>query len=454
MKSTAPPTATTDDAPAAVRSRTGIREDLRDHVFSRPWALAALAAMALMYSWSFFQRVAVPGTVFNEMQTDLNLKASQVTALGAIYLYVYASIQMFVGLLTDRFGGTRVLIVGGTALLAGAIIFPLADSLWLLYASRALVGLGASVMFLAAFKEADALFSTRGFNLLIGPIFFMGGFGALLGTFPFERLVEVAGWRTALQVAAAGTGLTLLAIILLVRRLPPDARTVTVFKWRDVLLVLRNRRTIPGLFAGPLTFSVYFLAQATIGKKLLEDSAGMSSATAATVTLAMVILSMTLIFCVGFISTLLHERRRPLMLTSASLVVLASATLAVCLWLKAPGWTLVPPCLVLAISNGLSPAFVASFKELSPRQSVGFALGYVNSITYFAVALIAHGSGVVLDLYRDEAIVRDDALIYPTSAYAVMFAAMTVVALISLAATAMIAETNGRASFDVIPEGV
>jgi hypothetical protein len=241
--------------------------------------------------------------------------------------------------------------------------------------------------------------------------------------------------------------------MLLVRRLPPESRTMAPFRWRDALVVLRNRRTLPGLVGGPITFSVYFLAQATIGKKLLQDTAGMSSAVAAMITLGMVIVSMSLTFSVGFLGAIVGDRRRPLMLSCVTLVVMASASLTACLWLDMPRWTLVVPCFILAVSNGLSPAYAASFKELSPKQSVGFALGYVNGVTYLSVALIAHGSGLVLDLYRDEAIVRENAMIYPTDAYAMMFAAMTGLALIAFVATLLIPETHSRASFEVMREG-
>ena len=47
-------------------------------------SLAAFAAMALVYFFSYFQRTAVPGTIFNELQTDLGLSAASVALLGSM----------------------------------------------------------------------------------------------------------------------------------------------------------------------------------------------------------------------------------------------------------------------------------------------------------------------------------------------------------------------------------
>ena len=72
---------------------------------------AMILAMAGLYFFSFFQRVAIPGAIFNDIQTEFSISAEEVTRLSAIYLFVYAVMQPFAGLLADRFGGVRVVVV-------------------------------------------------------------------------------------------------------------------------------------------------------------------------------------------------------------------------------------------------------------------------------------------------------------------------------------------------------
>ena len=57
--------------------------------------LIMLVGMTALYFISYFQRVAVPGTVFNELQVDFNASAVAITALGALFLYIYGFWQIF-----------------------------------------------------------------------------------------------------------------------------------------------------------------------------------------------------------------------------------------------------------------------------------------------------------------------------------------------------------------------
>ena len=52
-------------------------------------------AIAGLYFFSYFQRVAVPGSIFNDIQSEFLMTASEVTKLSAIYLFLYAAIQPF-----------------------------------------------------------------------------------------------------------------------------------------------------------------------------------------------------------------------------------------------------------------------------------------------------------------------------------------------------------------------
>ena len=70
--------------------------------------------VGLYLLWNI-QRAAVPGAVFDELQSLHSLTTPQVTALGATFMYVYAFMQLLSGLLADRYGGVRILFVGGLA---------------------------------------------------------------------------------------------------------------------------------------------------------------------------------------------------------------------------------------------------------------------------------------------------------------------------------------------------
>ena len=175
-------------------------------------------AVTGLYFFSFFQRVAVPGTVFNELQEQFALSAAEVTRLSAVYLVVYAAMQPFAGYLADRFGGIRVAVASGALLCVGSGLFPLSQGEWGLYLSRALVGLGASTIYLCLVKETDHYFGGRNFAPFFGFLCMLGFSGGLFATRPFRMLVEGIGWRQACLAAAAVTAAMLAAAWALMRK--------------------------------------------------------------------------------------------------------------------------------------------------------------------------------------------------------------------------------------------
>lgn len=424
---------------------------LNDEVFSRRAALVAMIAMSSLYLWSFFQRVAVPGTIFDELQSSLKIDAAQVTGLAAIYLYIYASLQVVVGFLADRLGGVRVLLIGGSLLSIGSIAFPLSDSLSMLYFSRAVIGVGASFVFLGCAKELDSLFGPKGFVILIGPLYVVGGVGALLATYPLERAVSAMGWRHALLGAAGLTTLCLVTIIALLRSLKLSRTLPPAHAGETQLSIIGHVREIvfrfdvmPGGIAWILHFMGYFFLAAALGKKLLQDVAGFTSAQAAGTTFVLVLVAMVVTFASGGISRLFHDRRKKMGLFAVLVVAFGYLLLIACTLLKLPGWLYVAAFVIVAAGAGMSPVFNYSLKEIIPPRAYGFALGYYNGLVYVGVACFTAVSGFVLDHYRAQATVTREATIYPTSCYVTLLTLVLGMQIAAAIASQRMPETYGR----------
>ena len=88
---------------------------------------------ALFYFFANFQRIAIPGAVFDLLQQELSVSAPYITAFGAIFMYLYAVNQLIIGVLVDRFGGLRVMLTGGIILGIGALLFPISTNVPLRY---------------------------------------------------------------------------------------------------------------------------------------------------------------------------------------------------------------------------------------------------------------------------------------------------------------------------------
>ncbi|MFH1477518.1 MAG: MFS transporter [Verrucomicrobiota bacterium] len=414
--------------------------------------LFMLAGMIALYFLSYFQRVAVPGTVFNELQVDFNASAVAITTLGALFLYVYGFWQIFAGLLADRFGGLRMLLIGGTLMTIGALVFPLARSLPLLYATRVLVAFGAGFMYISLIKEIDMLFDRRHFAMLLSITLFFGYSGGLFGTFPLERIVDWFGWRASFLGAGLLTAGILLGNFRLmknIRRVPPQRRRIPGLFITDII---RNHRSWRIIFPGAINFSIYFLFQASIGKKMLSDACGVNSAQAASILFFMFLACMLSTFLAGFFARLIGNRRKPLIIGGTSL------TLGALIFMR---WTLTHPsdmawlmaaaCILLGIGAAVAPLVVSSMKEVNPAEAAATAVGLINCLSYLCVAATTNLAGMVMDTFREQAVVTTQAIIYPVSAYHTILLGCLAAATASWISSLFISETRGQCIYQPRP---
>ena len=168
----------------------------------RRFTVLLFALGIIIYFVVYIQRVAVPGQIFNELQSDLQISATQVASLGAVFMYVYAATQLLVGLLVDKYGGMRVLGMGAVLMTVGGILFPLADSHAMLLLSRMLVGLGCGAAYLSMVKECDRLYSDN-FTAVMGLVIFLGYLGGVAGTFPWPKAPACWAGGPALAIGLA-----------------------------------------------------------------------------------------------------------------------------------------------------------------------------------------------------------------------------------------------------------
>ena len=130
-------------------------------------------------------------------------KTFPITWLGASFMYVYALNQLVIGFLVERHGGRRVIFFGALVFCAGAILFPLSRSLFLLYLCRALVGFGASSFYLSLVHETRRTFRASRFPLALSVMIFAGYAGGIMTGAPFVIGAKALGWRNLLLVLGA-----------------------------------------------------------------------------------------------------------------------------------------------------------------------------------------------------------------------------------------------------------
>ncbi|MDO8301938.1 MAG: MFS transporter [Sedimentisphaerales bacterium] len=409
--------------------------------------LSIVAFMTVLHFFSLFQRVAVPGTIFNELQSDFATSAIAITLLGAIGIYIYASMQVFAGIMADRFGAARVLLTGAAIMTVGAILFPLSHSLTALYVAQSLVGFGAGLIFVSLVKEIDELFGERHFAMVLSITAFLGYTGWLAATFPLERAVSAFGWRRSMLTAGILGGIVLVCTWWLLHKTKGVIVRNRSSSLAGVADVLLNKSALPLQFSGAITFSIYFLLQAAIGKKLLQDFWGFSSAIAAFYTLLMALTNMMGLGISGFLSRLMGNRRRPLLIGSTAVMFASTVCFTFILWKGLDRRWVLPCCILLAASASFSPIWCATMKELNRPDSAATSIGLLNGVSYLFMAIAMNSAGIIMDMHKAQSTVTATAIIYPAGAYITILTGCSVLALFSLMASLFIKETFGKSIY-------
>lgn len=186
-----------------------------------PWMVWGLAALFFLYG--FFQRVA-PSVMHDHLMVEFSLTGATVGNLSALYFYTYASLQIPVGLMVDRFGPRLLLVFGALVCAAATLLFAWSSDAGLAHLARALVGFGAGFSFVCALTLAARWLPSGRFAQVTGLQMMAGMIGGFLAQAPLATLVEAIGWRDALAGSAVLGLLLAAALWFVVRDFPPGPR--------------------------------------------------------------------------------------------------------------------------------------------------------------------------------------------------------------------------------------
>ena len=145
-------------------------------------------------------------------------------SLSSLFFWIYAPMQIVVGLLLDRFGARRFVLLGSAACATGVLIFSATGSMWIGGAGRILTGFGASFAFVAALWLVNHWFAPERFALISGGVNAVGMMGAAIGGVVLSHAIASIGWRVVFTATGcAGLAFFVLAYFLLQEPASPGA---------------------------------------------------------------------------------------------------------------------------------------------------------------------------------------------------------------------------------------
>lgn len=372
---------------------------MANHLSSRSGStLGIFIPFAAGYFLSYLFRV-VNAVIAPDLVADLGLDPSQLGLLTSTYFIAFASSQLPLGVVLDRFGPRRVesflLLFAG----AGAAIFAVSDSLTGVIIGRALIGFGVSACLMAAFKSYVIWFPESILSRVNGFQMAAGGLGALAATTPVEWGLQFTDWRGLFWILALLSFAVALAVFLMVpeqeaRKTPETLRAqITgigrVFKspvfWRIAPLTTLSQAgyiALQGLWIGPWLRDVAHLSRTEIAT-LLSGSA-----------LAMI----TGFISLGFLAEKLAKRGIPVLSTAVvgmGLFIGVQALISFAIPIPAP--------LLLVLFGFFGTTGILSYTALTlafPKELSGRVTTSINMLVFVAAFGVQWAIGIIINLWE------------------------------------------------------
>ncbi len=385
----------------------------------------------IFYFLANVQRTAIPGAIFDILQSDFSACASKITLLGAIFCYIYAITQLFVGLMVDKIGGFRVIAIGSIMFAIGSIVFPHSSTVMGLYLSRAFMGFGAATFYLSVIREVKKYAKDRNFSLAVSYILFIGYSGGIIANAPFVMCVNEIGWRNSLYLLGFLT--LLLAIIYLIVLYifkPVHIESDTHLSFAPFREVLSNKKNINVFLFGSINYGLYYVLQTVIGKKFLEDFCNISGNKAAIILSLMAVISAFAGTITAIISKCIHNRRSVIFKTFAVLSFMSVLSITLLLIFDIQTKFIALIFCIPSFIGSISPLLITTLHLLNRYEVSATAVSIQNFGFFMMVGILGMLSGMLMNVFQPENI--KGVLVYSNKSYLLVFLLFLILSLFEL----------------------
>jgi MFS family permease len=358
-----------------------------------------LAAAVSVYILAVFHRTSlgVAGLIAAER---FHISSAQLATFTMVQLFVYAAMQIPVGVLLDRVGAKKLLTAGVVLMTGGQFAFAFASTFGAGVAARVFVGMGDAMVFISLIQLVALWFPPARTAMVTQLTGVVGQLGAVAATAPLSAALHSVGWTRSFATAASVGVFLGIVLIAVVRDSPYQDHHREELKMRAVGRALKLAWAEPGTRLGLWShFTVQFGATVFAllwGFPFLVSGQGLTAAGASDLLIVMTVTAVVTSPLVGAFVTRWPYSRSTLVLWIVGAIMAVWAVVLV--WPgRAPMWLLVVLVVVLAVGGPGSMVGFDLARTFNPPTRLGSASGIVNVGGFVAslstVALI----GIVLD---------------------------------------------------------
>jgi MFS family permease len=389
------------------------------------WAILAVAIVAFMQT--HLHRMAY-APLIPTFVADLGLTYAAAGTVQTAYFWTYTAVQIPIGLVADRWGSRRMMMLSMAVLVAGALAFAASRTYLESIGARMLVGLGAAAAWVPGMRLISEWFPQRERGRATGLMSAGGGAGGTLGLVIVPWVASTFGWRTAYGVLAAPAVLVLLVIAVALRRGDESAGpAVPRASGGSLGRVLATRSLWPLNLAVLCSYGGYF-SFLTFMPAFLVRRMDLSDAQAGLVT-GMITTGTILSWPIAGALSDRMRRRKPIYLVSQAASALACVAFALVVPSFGAAGAAVAALGAGLLIGGMILPFV-SIVEMFPHELAATAAGVANTACFVGGMILPIVLGRVVDV---------------TGSFAMAFLVAAAVQGLALAFGAFMVETGARA---------
>lgn len=359
-------------------------------VRSHPWVIWSV--VVLFYFYQYFIRIC-PSVFIEDLIHDFHLDATGVGNLSAFYFYIYAILQIPVGILLDKLGSKWLLSSAAFVCALGTLLFGLSSSFILADLGRLLQGAGSAFAFIGMIYVSAHYFPASYLGLLICLGDSLGKLGAVVGSGPFSNLLNHMHWKNALILIGV-VGVFLAFIIYFFIKEPRQECALPVsLKEQIKTLVLEKQMWLTVLVSSLLVVVTTSFA-GLWGAPFLHTAYNMSKEMA-TYAISMFFLGAIIgAPLTGYISDLL-QKRAPFLLFSG---VVSSLCIYLLIYRTSMHFPAVYSLLfILGMLASIQNLTYCIAIEQNPPSFKGAATGYVNLFVFLTGAMTQPLMGFLIE---------------------------------------------------------
>lgn len=369
---------------------------------NRKFRWVVFASVLFTYLLMSSQRTA-PGLITDQLMMDFNVTASTIGLVTSIQFLVYTSLQMPMGILSDRYGPNYFLIIGALLTGVGTIIYSLSTHEFGLFFSRSLTGIGDATIWVCLVLILNQWFSKKEFTRLIGVAGMTGSLGFLLATAPSSAIIVLVGWRMTFFLVGLLLCISAVLLYLVLVKKPKQSLFIKSDRQHEKTFVLLRR-----IFSNRQAWALFFCHFGVVGGYIgfigswavpyVINVYGLTRFMASQLIMISLIGALIGAPLIGWVSSRLETIKRPYIFFHVMILLCWSTFLL--FKEHPPFYLLLILFVILGFSFGSNSLTFAVIRQTFQTTDSGAVSGFANTGGFLSAVLIPSIFGYILDHFQ------------------------------------------------------